>query len=170
MRTILWNGTAALVIVLASLGTGCSAGSSGGNEAATAVDLRDLGFDYAAAWSSQDPDRLASFYAEDGTLSVNGAESVGRPAIRATAESFMNAFPDMRVTMDSIVAREGGAVFHWHWTGTNSGPGGTGRSVDLHGFEEWTFEADAHGAEGLIATSDGRFDDDAYRLQLGESD
>ena len=27
-------------------------------------DLRDLGTQYAAAWSSQDPGRLAAFYAD----------------------------------------------------------------------------------------------------------
>lgn len=53
---------------------------------------------------------------------MNGTPSVGREAVRATAAAFMESFPDMRVTMDSIVGRNGGAVFYWRWTGTNTGP------------------------------------------------
>lgn len=123
--------------------------------------LRDLGTRYAAAWSSQDPDRLASFYAEDGTLIVNGSPSAGRDAVRATAAAFMAGFPDMRVAMDSIVERGDEVVFHWTWTGTNTGPGGTGRSVDLEGYEEWTL-----GPDGLIAVSNGHYDEAEYRLQV----
>lgn len=125
-------------------------------------DLSDVGTRYAEAWSSQDPDRLASFYAEDGSLAVNAGEpSTGRPAIRATVAGFMEAFPDMRVTMDSIVGDEGLAEFHWHWTGTNTGPGGTGQRVDLHGYEEWTLRPD-----GLIAESKGHYDEAEYRRQV----
>ena len=63
--------------------------------------LTDFATRYAAAWSSQQPDHLAAFYAENGTLSVNGgAPSTGRAAIAATAQGFMTAFPDMVVKMD----------------------------------------------------------------------
>jgi hypothetical protein len=34
-------------------------------------DLIDFGTRYAAAWSSQSPAQLASFYAENGSLIVN---------------------------------------------------------------------------------------------------
>jgi hypothetical protein len=47
-------------------------------------------------------------------------------------------------------------------TGTNTGPGGTGRAVRISGYEEWTFEED-----GLIAASKGYFDEAEYRRQLG---
>lgn len=127
------------------------------------AELEDLGERYAEAWSGGDPDRFASFYAPDGTLTVNGAPSVGRDAVRATAAAFMAAYPDMRVTMDSIVPGDAAdrATFHWHWTGTNTGPGGTGRAVDLHGYEEWTLDAD-----GLIDMSDGHYDEAEYQRQL----
>ncbi len=124
--------------------------------------LTDFATRYAAAWSSQNPDRLASFYAEDGSLAVNaGAPSVGRAAIRATAQGFMTAFPDMRVTMDSMVGQGDHAVFYWTWTGTNTGPGGTGRAVRLSGYEEWTL-----GPARLIAESKGHYDEEEYRRQV----
>lgn len=100
--------------------------------------LIDFATRYAAAWSSQHPDSLASFYAEDGSLTVNaGAPSVGRSAITATAQGYMTAFPDMVVKMDSLSQEGSHAIFHWTWTGTNTGPGGTGKAVRISGYEEW---------------------------------
>jgi hypothetical protein len=84
----------------------------------------------ATAWSSQNPDRLAACYADDGSLIVNnGTPSIGRPAVRATVQGFMSAFPDMRVRMDSVVRHDSTVRFHWTWTGTNTGPSGTGKAV-----------------------------------------
>ena len=73
----------------------------------------------------------------------------------------MTAFPDMVVKMDRVRQEGGHAVFHWTWTGTNSGPGGTGRSVRISGYEEWTL-----GADGLIVESKGHFDEAEYQRQL----
>jgi steroid delta-isomerase-like uncharacterized protein len=124
--------------------------------------LTQIATQYAAAWSSQNPDRLAAFYSEKGVLKVNaGAPAVGRAAVRATAQGFMAAFPDMTVQMDSVVQTQSGAVFHWTWTGTNTGPGGTGRPVRISGYEEWTF-----GVDGLIAQSLGHYDEAEYQRQV----
>ena len=124
--------------------------------------LMDFATRYAAAWSSQKPASLASFYAENGSLTVNGGTpSVGRAAITATAQGYMTAFPDMLVKMDKVSQDAGHAVFHWMWTGTNTGPGGTGRFVRIRGYEEWTM-----GADGLIAESKGHYDDAEYQRQL----
>ena len=53
------------------------------------------------------------------------------------------------------------AVFRWTLTGTNIGPGGTGKAVRISGQEEWTI-----GADGLIAESKGHFDEADYQRQL----
>src|SRR3954468_17421645 len=50
-------------------------------------------------------------------------------------------------------ARRRFAGVHWTLTGTNTGPGGTGRLVRISGFEQWTMSS-----EGLIAASVGSFD------------
>lgn len=125
-------------------------------------ELDELATRYAAAWSSQHPEELASFYSENGSLVVNdGTPSVGREAIAATAQSYMTAFPDMVVRMDSMAPAGNGATFYWTWTGTNTGPGGTGRPVRLNGYEVWTLDAN-----GLITLSDGHFDQAEYERQL----
>lgn len=117
---------------------------------------------YAQAWSSQDPALFASFYAEDGSLAINeGKPSVGRAAIEQTAREYMTAFPDMAVRLVEVGKEDGHVIFRWHWTGTNTGPGGTGNAVDLTGFERWTLSAD-----GLIQESLGHLDDAEYQRQL----
>lgn len=126
------------------------------------TSLTDFAMRYAAAWSGRNPARLASFYAENGSLTVNGgAPAIGRPAITAMAQGYMTAFPDMVVTMDSLTEEGGHPVFHWTWTGTNTGPGGTGRAVHISGYEEWTL-----GPDGLIVESKGHFDEAEYDRQL----
>lgn len=116
---------------------------------------------YAAAWSAQDPVAFGAFYNEHGSLVVNGTASVGRAAIIETARAFMTAFPDMLVRLDSLREESDATVFHWIWTGTNTGPGGTGRAVHMRGYERWTFDAN-----GLLMQSDGHFDIEEYQRQL----
>jgi steroid delta-isomerase-like uncharacterized protein len=138
--------------------TGCGPGKTTMNQS----ELNDFATRYAAAWSSQNPASLAAFYAKDGSLSVNGgAPSVGRAAITATAQGFMSAFPDMKVRLDEVRGEGNHALFRWIWTGTNTGPGGTGKSVRIKGYEEWTFAADSR-----IAESKGHYDDAEYRRQV----
>ena len=117
---------------------------------------------YAAAWSGQDPEAFASFYAENGSLQINDGEpSLGRDAIEQTARSFMSAFPDMVVQLVDLEHVGDHVNFHWHWTGTNTGPGGTGNAVDLSGYEQWTIDHD-----GLIRQSLGHLDEVEYQRQL----
>jgi len=73
----------------------------------------------------------------------------------------MVAFPDMQVLMDKLVVREHSIEYHWTLVGTNSGPGGTGKRVHITGFEDWTF-----GDDGLIAESQGHYDQAEYDRQL----
>lgn len=126
--------------------------------------VRALAERYTAAWCSQKAASVADQYAVDGSLQVNdGAPAVGREAIAATAQSFMGAFPDLRVMLDQLRAEGDGYVYHWTLTGTNSGPGGAGKSVRISGYEEWTLTTD-----GLIARSLGHFDAAGYARQLRE--
>lgn len=120
---------------------------------------------YAEAWSSQNPQMLATFYSVNGLLQVNDAEpSVGHEAITKTVRSFMSAFPDMVVKLVEL-RRVGDQVqFHWHWTGTNTGPGGNGNSVDLYGYEQWTMDDN-----GLILKSIGHYDEAEYQRQMNTS-
>ena len=81
--------SSATLMVWASLSTAACASRTPSRSQA---ELTDLARGYAVAWSSQDPDSLAAFYSEDGSLRVNaGAPSVGRAAVRTTAQGYMAA-------------------------------------------------------------------------------
>lgn len=117
---------------------------------------------YAKAWRSQNPESVAAFYAENGSLSVNDAPpAVGRAAIAKEAQAFMTAFPDMIVTFDKLEPHGDATAFHWTLTGTNTGPGGAGNKVRISGYELWKIDND-----GLIAESKGHFDSADYERQL----
>ncbi|HEY4284932.1 MAG TPA: SgcJ/EcaC family oxidoreductase [Chthoniobacterales bacterium] len=145
------------------------------------AQLNDFAARYTAAWCSQDPDRVASFYAENGSLTINkGTSSTGRAAIAAAAQDFFKTFPDLVVKMDRFDVLDGdphlnplpegeaeeeksikSAVYHWTLVGTNTGPEGTGNAVRISGYEQWRLSPD-----GLIAESKGHFDEADYQRQL----
>ena len=58
-------------------------------------------------------------------------------------------------------ANSDGTKFHWTLTGTNTGPGGTGKRVRISGYELWKIDND-----GLIGKSKGHFDSAEYERQL----
>jgi predicted ester cyclase len=108
--------------------------------------------------------QVASFYEEDGWLSINGGlPTVGRTAIAEVARGFMTEFPDLRVQFDDLVLADDEIRYHWTLTGTSNGPVGTGRQVRISGYEVWTI-----GTNGLIATSRGHFDSQDYQRQMGK--
>jgi steroid delta-isomerase-like uncharacterized protein len=119
---------------------------------------------YAEAWCSQNPQSVAAFFAENGSLSINnGPLAVGRAAIAKEAQAFMTTFPDMIVTFDKLEPQSGATAFHWTLTGTNTGPGGSGKRVQISGYELWQI-----GDDGLIAQSEGHFDSTEYERQLSK--
>src|SRR5438093_9762426 len=94
--------------------------------------LRELARRYTDAWCSQAPERVAAHYAPNGSLTINGGPpSVGRAAITEAARSFMVAFPDLEVLMDDLRLQGASAEYHWTLVGTNTGPGGIGKSVRI---------------------------------------
>jgi uncharacterized protein (TIGR02246 family) len=125
-------------------------------------ELNDFASRYAKAWCSRDPEKVAAFFAERGSISINnGPPAVGRAAIAKEAEAFMTTFPDMVVTFDKLEPRGDVTAFHWTLTGTNTGPGGTGNKVQISGYELWKINND-----GLIGESKGHFDGTEYERQL----
>ena len=124
--------------------------------------LRDFAARYTVAWCSQNPASVAGFFSPGASLSVNNeAPAVGRAEITELARSFMTTFPDLKIVMEDLRIQEDFAEYHWTLIGTNTGPGGTGHRVRISGFEKWHISAD-----GLIASSQGRFDAAEYQRQL----
>lgn len=151
----------ARIVVLIGLGislTGCASEKA----VMDSKTLNDFATRYTAAWCSQRAASVAAFFEEQGSLKINaGTPAVGRAAITNSAQSFMTAFPDIVVKEDRLVVKAAKTEYHWTLTGTNTGPGGTGKFVKISGFEEWRF-----GPDGLIAESLGHFDAADYERQL----
>src|SRR4051812_13280752 len=127
-----------------------------------AVEIRDFATRYTAAWCSQNPARVAGFFSDEGSLTVNDSPpAVGRIAIAEVARSFMAAFPDLTVVMDNVSQQGDHVEYRWTLTGTNTGLGGAGCRVCISGFETWSMHGD-----GLIEFSQGHFDAAEYRRQL----
>jgi|SRR5207253_7115547 len=125
-------------------------------------ELSNFAQRYAKAWCSQNPESVAAFFAENGSISINnGPPAIGRAAIAKEVQAFMTTFPDMVVAMDKVVHNEEETKFYWTLTGTNTGPGGTGKRVRISGYELWRI-----GNDGLIAESKGHFDATDYKKQL----
>ena len=125
-------------------------------------DLEVFAKSYAQVWCSQRPNFVSYFFAEDGVLQINeGEPAEGTEAITNVAKGFMDAFPDMIVSMDSLVTKFDKTRFYWTLTGTNNGTNGTGNKVNIIGFEEWNINK-----EGLIQESKGYFDNKEYERQL----
>lgn len=127
----------------------------------TGDNLTELAQHYAEAWCSQDPERVATFFAENGSLKLNDDKpAVGRARITEIARGFMRDFPDMIVTFDKLEPRGEATAFHWTLIGTNIGLG-TGNRVCISGYELWKIDND-----GLISESKGHFDNGEYERQL----
>ncbi len=125
-------------------------------------DIEAFAKGYNQAWCSQNPEFVAQFFAESGSLKVNDGEpAVGRTSIEKVVNGFMTAFPDLALTCDAVIHTEEGTEFHWTFTGTNTGPGGTGNKVKFSGMEIWHLADD-----GRIKISDGHFDAEEYNEQV----
>ena len=119
------------------------------------AQLLDFATRYATAWCSQDPEKVAAFYAKGASISVNGGPPT--PILDVTGE-FMREFPDMTVTFDKVELRGDRTAFHWTLIGTYAG---TGNHVRISGYELWKIDN-----AGLIAESSGHFDAAEYERQL----
>jgi hypothetical protein len=117
-------------------------------------DLDEFAIGYTAAWCSHIAADIAAFYSEQGSLSINSGEpATGRKAIAAAAQSFITAYPDLVLSFDRLEPNGARVLYHWRLVGTNTGPGGTGNSVRISGYEDWQI-----GQDRLIVDSKGHFD------------
>ena len=121
----------------------------------TSDELNDFAARYAKAWCSQNPEKVAAFYAKGASISVNGGPPT--PILDVTRE-FMRDFPDMIVTFDKVEPRGDRTAFHWTLIGAHVG---TGDHVRISGYELWKIN-DA----GLIAESSGHFNAAEYERQV----
>jgi uncharacterized protein (TIGR02246 family) len=123
--------------------------------------IREMAAGYAAAWSSRSPEAVASYYAEDGQISINRGDVLkGRGAITEMAAGFYAEFPDLVVHCDDFRSSGSHAVFVWTLEGHHSE---TGNYVKVGGWEEWELDAAIK-----VKSSLGWFDAEDYDRQVGK--
>ena len=128
----------------------------------TPEQAHEMAEKYTQAWCSHVPEAVASHYAEDGEIVINGGESsAGRAAVAEMARGFFDEFPDFVVKMDDVRTSGTHTIFLWTLEGTNTGSGGTGNRVKISGWEYWRLTEDGHVAESV-----GHFDAADYQRQL----
>jgi len=121
--------------------------------------VRKLAADYTAAWNSGDPDRVASFYAENGAIVINRSDAhQGREAMAAMAAGFFAAVPDLRLSCDDLRIAGNHAAFFWTFTGHDSE---TRNLLSVAGWEEWDI-----GNDLKVQSSRGWFDAEDYARQI----
>lgn len=118
-----------------------------------------LGEAYTAAWNTGSPHVVASFFASEGKIVINGGEPwTGRARIAEMAKGFFSDVPDLRLVCNETRPAGNHLVYLWTFTGTHSR---TGKQLRVSGWEEWDLDADFK-----IVSSRGWFDADDYARQI----
>ena len=121
--------------------------------------MKQIATDYANAWSSKSPEAVASFYAEDGQISINRGDTLkGRAAISDMAAGFYTEFPDLIVHCDEIRTAGNHAIFVWTLEGHHAE---TKNHVKISGWEEWELDDSM-----TVKSSLGWFDAAEYERQI----
>jgi uncharacterized protein (TIGR02246 family) len=72
--------------------------------------------EYAAAWASRDPDRIAEFHAEDGIFQLHSGAAgpvEGRAAIREAFAGFLTQYPDLEFVEQELHSADWGWAVRW---------------------------------------------------------
>lgn len=77
----------------------------------------------------------ADFLDHDGP----GGKPTGVEGDEAMMRGMYGIFPDLRITIEEMIAEGDKVVCRNRWEGTNAK---TGRRLEFHGFVEWRFEGD----------------------------
>lgn len=125
------------------------------------MSVQEMAEAYAAAWSSGDASAVASFYTEDGKITINnGDPHEGRDALLNMITGFYAEFPGLTVSLDHLRVAGNHVMFGWVLKGTHAE---TGKSVAVPGWEEWDLDDN-----GKVKTSLGWFDGAEYDRQVQE--
>jgi steroid delta-isomerase-like uncharacterized protein len=121
----------------------------------------------AQAWGAHDDQAVAACFASDASLRDAGGQTIsGREAIAARAKQYMDAFPDMRLDIESIEVEGNRFTMEWKAVGTNTASLGdmpaTHKSIVVEGCDVGEF-----GDDGLIQRETDYWNEASFLRQLG---
>ncbi len=88
-------------------------------------------------WNEGRPELIDEIYADDYVFHSNDSPPMDRDGWRQFVGANLNAFPDLRYTVKTVIAEGDLVVQDWRLTGTHTGDGlgfpATGRAIDIGG-------------------------------------
>ena len=127
----------------------------------TAAQIGRVAEAYTEAWCSRSGIKVATFFSDNATSTINkGEPSVGRAAIADAFEAFFLDLPDLVLYMDDLRTAGNQAIYLWTLEGTHRE---TGHFVHIPGWQSWVLSADLH-----IAQVEVGYDTFEYDRQLRE--
>ena len=120
---------------------------------------RRMAEDHCAAWTKKDADAVASRYAQQATMIMNGGDPMtSRSQIGDMAAGFMADFPDLFLSLDTVLVADHHMVYAWTFEGHHKD---TGNHVRFSGWEEWDLDNDLNVIKSL-----GWYDGEDYDRQV----
>jgi len=120
--------------------------------------VQKLAADYTAAWNSGSAGAVASFYAPDGQIIINGGNPwIGRSGVAEMASGFFADVPDLSLVCDAVRCAGSHVAYFWTFTGTHAS---TKSPLRVVGWEEWDI-----GPDHKISGSHGWYDAEDYERQ-----
>ena len=152
-----------LLIILMVFLSGCRSEES--KESSESHSHERLVLEYVdSGWNARDTPELSNILSENFVRNLNGLQVVqGVMEMQAYIQNYLNAFPNLKITVEQIVKSDKQVVAVWIFEGTNTGEFGeftpTGKKARVSGISLFTFAAD-----GKISQED-TFYNELYLLQ-----
>ncbi|NOC83162.1 nuclear transport factor 2 family protein [Ruegeria sp. HKCCD6428] len=120
---------------------------------------RRIAQDHCAAWTNQAPGAVAGRYAELAIMIMNGGDPMrSRTEIGDMAAGFMADFPDLVLSLDTVLVADHHMVYAWTFEGHHKE---TGNHVRFSGWEEWDLDDNLNVTKSL-----GWYDGVDYERQV----
>ena len=120
---------------------------------------RSMAQKHCEAWTNKTPEVVASRYAEAATMIMNGGEPMtSRSQICDMAAGFMADFPDLVLSLGTVLVANRHMIYAWTFEGHHRE---TGNYVRFSGWEEWDLDDDLK-----VIKSFGWYDGADYERQV----
>ncbi len=99
---------------------------------------RRFATEHCAAWTARQPEVVADRYSETTSFGMNGSTPMTtRAEIADMASGFMEDFPDLVLSLDTVLVTDHHMVYAWTFEGHHKA---TGNLVRFSGWEEWDLD------------------------------
>lgn len=122
-----------------------------------------LADNFVAAWTSHNPDKLASLFTEDGSYEdvPSGEVARGTAKLRKFAASYFETVPDLKLELRNTSVGSAHGTIEWVFSGTDNGLYHTGKKFAVRGVSVFDLRA------GKISRNLDYYDSASIMRQVG---